>query len=438
MHVVFLGINYWPDETGIAPFTTGRCEYLASRGHQVTVLTGFPYYPGWKIPESYRGHLTSREERNGVNILRSWLYVPGQVNAARRILHEASFIASSFLRAITGKVRPRPDVLVATTPPLALSLSAMLLARIWKVPFVQHVPDLQPDAAVDLGMLRPGRLTNFLYGIERTGYRRAALVSTLTEAMRDKILSKGIAPEKVVLFPDWARSELFQVPANEGGAQFRRSLGIGNELLVVHAGNMGVKQGLEVILGAAQRSREDRNIKYLLIGDGSVRQQLEERAKSLRLDNLSFVPLLPDDQFLDMLAASDISLVTQQQSVADIVFPSKVITLMSSARAIVASVSPGSEVARVLKQADAGVLVAPEDPGALLDAIIALRDDPKRRSELGARGRMFAERFWEKQRTLSALEAHLLAVAAKGKPSLLTEAVPMNKQLIVDSEEGRR
>ena len=251
MHVVLLGINYWPDETGIAPFTTGRCEYLASRGHQVTVLTGFPYYPGWKVPESYRGRLTSREERNGVNILRSWLYVPGQVNAARRILHEASFIASSFLRAMTGKVRPRPDVLVATTPPLALSLSAMLLARIWKVPFVQHVPDLQPDAAVDLGMLRPGRLTNFLYGIERTGYRRAALVSTLTEAMRDKILSKGIAPEKVVLFSDWARSELFQVPANEGGAQFRRSLGIGNELLVVHAGNMGVKQGLEVILGAA-------------------------------------------------------------------------------------------------------------------------------------------------------------------------------------------
>jgi len=438
MHVVFLGINYWPDETGIAPFTTGRCEYLASRGHQVTVLTGFPYYPMWRIPEHYRGRLFSSEERNGVTILRSWLYVPPQVNAMRRILHEASFIVSSALRAMTRKGTRQPDVLVITTPPLALNLSAILLSGIWKTPFVQHVPDLQPDAAVDLGMLRPGRLTNFLYRIERLGYRRAALISTLTEAMRDKVISKGVRPEKVVLFSDWARSELFQVPANGGGAQFRRSLGLGNELLVVHAGNMGVKQGLEVILGAAERSREDRSVRYLLVGDGSVRPQLEQRAKSLNLNNLTFVPLLPDDQFLDMLAASDVSLVTQQKSVADIVFPSKVITLMSSARAIVASVSPGSEVARVLKEADAGILVVPEDPAALLNAIVSLRDDPERRENLGAKGRSFAERFWEKRRTFSVLEAHLLAVAARGKPSPTVEAAPMKKQLVTESEEGPR
>ncbi len=435
MHVVFLGINFWPDETGIAPFTTGRCEYLASRGHQVTVFTGFPYYPAWQIPEPYRRHLVRREERNGVTIFRSWMYVPSQVSAARRILHEASFIASSALYALTR--RPRPDLLVVTTPPLALGLTAILLSRLWKVPFVQHVPDLQPDAALDLGMLRSGRLAGFLYAIERLGYRKAELVSTLTEAMRSKIIGKGVAPEKVVLFPDWARSELFKVPATGGGEAFRRSLGLGNELLVVHAGNMGVKQGLEVILGAAELSRGDSNIRYLLVGDGSVRQQLEQRANSARLDNLKFVPLLPDDRFLDLLAASDISLITQQKSVADIVFPSKVITLMSSARAIVASASPGSEVVRVLREADAGIMVAPEDPAALLSAIMALRDDPARRSRLGANGRMFAERYWEKQRTLSALESHLLRVAARGKSSLTLEAVPVSERLIADREESR-
>jgi colanic acid biosynthesis glycosyl transferase WcaI len=112
------------------------------------------------------------------------------------------------------------------------------------------------------------------------------------------------------------------------------------------------------------------------------------------------------------------------------VFPSKVITLMSSARAVVASVSPGSEVARVLREADAGVLVAPEDPGALMNAVIALRDDPARRSSLGSKGRMFAERFWEKQRTLSVLEAHLLEIAANGKSR--------SKQLVTESEESPR
>ncbi len=154
---------------------------------------------------------------------------------------------------------------------------------------------------------------------------------------------------------------------------------------------------------------------------------LNSEGKSLKLNNLTFMPLLPDDQFLDMLAASDVSLVTQQKSVADIVFPSKVITLMSSARAIAASVSPGSEVARVLKEAEAGVLIAPEDPSALLDAIVTLRDDPARRSSLGAKGRIFAECFWEKQRTLLVLETHLLAVAARGNSSPEVKAGAMDK-----------
>ncbi|HLX38837.1 MAG TPA: WcaI family glycosyltransferase [Candidatus Binataceae bacterium] len=433
MRIAFLGINYWPDETGIAPFSTGRCEYLAARGHRVTIFTGFPYYPAWRIPDAYRGPLFAREERNGVEILRSWLYVPSQVNAARRILHEASFIASSMLRAVARGMSAKPELLVVTTPPLALSLSAAMLSRLWKIPFVQHVPDLQPDAAMDLGMLKPGPMVDLLYRIERFGYRKAALVSTLTEAMRAKIISKGIAPEKVVLFSDWARSELFQVPMS-GGMEFRRSLGIGDELLVVHAGNMGVKQGLEVILGAAERSRGDRSISFLLVGDGSVREQLEQRAGGL--DNLKFLPLLPDERFLEMLAASDISLVTQQKSVADIVFPSKVITLMASARATVASVSPNSEVARVLRQADAGVIVAPENPAALLGAITALRDDPERRKQLGHNARAFAESFWEKERTLATLESHLLDVIGKGSSHRMYKPAAFN--VIANHEEGRQ
>jgi colanic acid biosynthesis glycosyl transferase WcaI len=151
-----------------------------------------------------------------------------------------------------------------------------------------------------------------------------------------------------------------------------------------------------------------------------------------------FAPLLPDDRFLEMLAASDVCLVTQQKSVADIVFPSKVITLMSSGRAIVASTSPGSEVSRVVREADAGILVAPEDPVALLGAISALRDQPDLRNRLGTNGRAFAERFWEKQRTLSILEAHLLEIASRGKSTAMLKAPPLNSQLIVNSEEGRQ
>ena len=218
MRVLALGINYSPDQTGIAPFTTGRCEYLAARGHQVRVCTGFPYYPAWRVRDADRGRLFAREAVNGVTVLRSYAYVPRRVTAARRILHEASFVASASLRALIG---PRPDVLFVVSPPLGLALPAVLLSRLWGIPYVFHVADLQPDSALDLGMLPPGLLARALYLVERLAYRRAALVTTLTDAMRRRIVAKGIAEAKVVLASDWADPALFSIPLRGGGEAFR-------------------------------------------------------------------------------------------------------------------------------------------------------------------------------------------------------------------------
>jgi colanic acid biosynthesis glycosyl transferase WcaI len=154
MRLLMLGINYWPEETGIAVFNTGRCEYLASRGHDTTMCTGFPYYPRWLIDDAYRGRLVARETRNGVRIFRSWLHVPTRVTTVRRVIHEASFVVSSCLRAL---VAPPPEVLVTVSPPLGLVLSSIVLSRVWGVPYVFHVPDLQPDAASISGCFDRGR-----------------------------------------------------------------------------------------------------------------------------------------------------------------------------------------------------------------------------------------------------------------------------------------
>jgi len=210
--IAVLGINYWPDETGIAPFTTGKCEYLASCGHVVTAFTGMPYYPAWKVPHNYRRRFSIQENKSGVLIVRSWLYVPKRLNSVKRIVHEASFVTSAFLRSLGSGGKNRPDLLIVITPPLALGLAAFVLSRKWKIPFIQHVADLQPDAAVDLGMLSPTGFTRVLYAIERLSYKKATAVSTLTASMREKIIEKGIEPEKVILSPDWARPELFSIP----------------------------------------------------------------------------------------------------------------------------------------------------------------------------------------------------------------------------------
>jgi colanic acid biosynthesis glycosyl transferase WcaI len=410
MRILMLGINYWPEETGIAVFNTGRCEYLAARGHDVTMCTGFPYYPQWRVDDRYRGRLFARETRNGVRILRSYLYVPRRVTTLRRIVHEASFVASSCIRALGGR---RPDILITESPPLALALSSVLLSRFWGVPYVFHVSDLQPDAAVDLGMLSNGRVTRVLYGLERLAYRRAGLVATLTPAMRARILTKGIAPEQVTVFPDWTEPDLFDLPLEGGGTVARERLGLDGAFLVVHAGNMGVKQGLDVVLGAAERSRDHRDLLYLLVGDGAVRGSLEDRARKQKLDNVRFVPILPTPMFYELLSTSDVTLVTQQRVVADILFPSKVRTMMAAGRPVVASLNASSEVARVVTDAGAGVVIPPEDPGALLDAILELRDGRGRRREMGVQGRLYARAHWNPEAILPEMERELLRVAGR-------------------------
>jgi len=349
-----------------------------------------------------------REHRNGVDIYRTWIYVPTQVTALRRILHEGSFISASFLAA-TG--RSRPDVIFAVSPPLGLAASAVVLGRTWGVPYIFHVADLQPDAAVDLGMLRSRTIVSLLYRLERLAYRNAAMVSTLTGAMREKIIQKKISPSRVILVSDWSQPELFGVPLVGGGQSFRRQDGIGDRFVVSHSGNMGVKQGLQVVLHAAEIARDRHpELLFLLVGDGAMKPKLQETARRRGLSNVVFLPILPGKLFRDMLAASDLCLVTQQRSVSDIVFPSKTLTLLSAGRPIIASLSKGSEVARVLRDTGAGVRTEAEDSEALLAAILDLRSQPQRRVAMGGNGRAYARQHCEKERALSVFERQLLKV----------------------------
>jgi colanic acid biosynthesis glycosyl transferase WcaI len=406
MRILLLSINYWPEQTGIGAFNTWRAEYLASRGHKVTVCTGFPYYPEWKIPREYAGKLASREERNGVTILRSWLWVPKRVSSLKRVAHEASFLATSFVRALgSGK----PDLLFVVSPPLGLGITANVLSRWWRVPYVFDVEDLQPDAAADLGML-PRPVLPVLYRMERVAYRHAALISTLTEGMRRRIVSKGVEAEKVAIFPMRADEELFKLGGAGEGKSFRREHGLEGKFLVVHSGNMGVKQGLEVVLEAAALLK-DGNIVFLMVGSGAMKAQLEERAAGLGLENVKFLPLLGEERFREMLATTDLALVTQQRTVSDIAFPSKTVTLLAAGCPVLASVSASSEVARVIEASEGGVVVKPEEPAILAQSIAELSRNAGRLSAMKARARRYAVEQWSPERVLPIMEAELVKAA---------------------------
>lgn len=417
MRILVLAINYWPEQTGIGAVLTRRCEYLTSVGHEVTVCTGMPYYPEWRIHPGYTGKLLSREEREGVTILRSWIWVPRKVTSTKRVLFEASFLASSLLRAVCSR---KPELLLVVSPPLGLALSAVLLSRLSKVPYVFDVQDLQPDAAADLGML-PRPAMPVLYRLEAMAYRNATAIATITEGMRQRIVAKGIPPSKVVVVPPPADSSLFAVGRSVRGMRFRNKHGLDGKFVVAHSGNMGVKQGLGVVLDVAVQVKEQHNVVFLLAGDGVMKSHLKSKAMALKLNNVRFLPLQEQEEFLQMLAAIDLALIVQQSTVSDIAFPSKTVTLLSAARPVGAAVSGNSEIGRVIRQSKAGVVTEPEDVEALASTIQDLFHDPKKRTAMGECGRRYALQHWDEARVLSNFESHLLEASGAPTPTLTEE-----------------
>ena len=411
MRILVLTIHYWPEQTGIGAVLTRRCEYLASLGHEVTVCTGMPFYPEWQIRTDYTGKLFFSEEHNKVTILRSWLWVPRTVTAVRRILLEASFLASSFLRAMRNR---KPDLLLVVSPPLGLALPAVLLSHWWNVPYMFDAEDLQPDAAADLGML-PQPVLPLLYRLEAMAYRNATLISTVTDGMRQRIIAKGIPASKVVVVPPAADTTLFNVGNGVKGDKFRNRYGLGCKFVVAHSGNMGVKQGLDVVLDTALQLREQRDITFLLAGDGAMKSHLQSRAQALKLDNVKFLSVQERTEFLQMLAAIDMALIVQQSTVTDIVFPSKTVTLMSAARPVVAAVGARSEIERVIRESGGGVVTEPENSDALASSVQDLSRDPERRSAMGECGRRYARQHWDEARVLSTFESHM--AKAGGEPA---------------------
>lgn len=411
MKILILSVNYWPEVTGIGAVTTYRAEYLAGAGHEVEVCTTFPYYPDWKVPPEYSGKLGLKEKRNEVQILRSYAYIPNPVKPLKRIVFEASFILGVTVRAL---MRKRPDLLLVVSPPLGLAATAILLSRLWSIPYVFDVEDLQPDSASDLGML-PKWAVRLLYKVENAAYRHARLVATLTPSMRQKIVDKGIAEDKVALLEPRMDDSFLDLRPEEGN-EFRRRYDLGDKFLVTHSGNMGVKQSLDVVLDAAALNRADDSLLFLCVGNGSDCERIKRRAAELSLKNVRFLPLLDEKDFRGLMAASDVCLVTQQQSVSEVAFPSKIVTYLGAGRPMIASVNPECEVARITRESGAGRVVEAENPQALLEAVRELRNADLRKA--GENARAYACMRWSSERVLGHLERSLTMAAGSPMSSL--------------------
>lgn len=388
MRVIVWGINYAPEFIGIAPHSVALCEFLRGIGHEVEMVTSFAYYPTWQKQAEDRGPLYRTDLANGVPVHRCWHFVPAKVSALKRILHEGSFVFTSTLRALTLE---RPDVYVVVSPPLLLGVAAWLAGK-WKgAPFVFHVQDMQPDAAVGLRMLKPNWFTRALYGLEAFAYRHAARVSGITRGMLKAFRGKGVPESKLVYFPNAIDLESDERRPARG--DFRKRHGIAeDDFLGVYAGNLGMKQGLEVLLQAAPLMR-DRRIQLLICGDGAQREVLAARAREMKLPNFIMVPLQAAPDYRALLADADVCFITQQAGAGNSFFPSKLLGLLAESKPVVTVAAPESELALALVEGNFGVNVPPGRPQELADLLDALANDPQRLAGYGAAGRRYVEQF---------------------------------------------
>ncbi|HEX2101670.1 MAG TPA: glycosyltransferase, partial [Candidatus Synoicihabitans sp.] len=316
MRLTIWGINYAPEPIGIAPFNTDLAEYLAEQGHEVTVVTSFPYYPNWSRRAEDRGQLFRSERAARVSLKRCWCYVPRRVTSLKRMAHELSFVWCSLLRVL---LLPRPDLMIVISPPLGLGVAAWIASRLRRTQYIFHVQDLQPDAAVSLGMVKKGAGVRFLYGLERFAYAKAAVVSGISRGMMTAFWSKGLAHAKTALVPNWLRSKAEPTGAESASAEAAKArFGIApDDLLCVYAGNLGRKQNLGVLLDAARAIATAavtpgvRRVRFLVAGDGAGREALEVSLRENPTDNLTLLPLLDEPDYRQLLAAADVALITQ-------------------------------------------------------------------------------------------------------------------------------
>ncbi|ROZ63281.1 glycosyltransferase WbuB [Kocuria soli] len=407
MRILIIGLNYAPEPTGNAPYTTALARGLVERGHTVTVLTGYPHYPEWRIAEGYTGRRQT-ELIDGVRVHRFRHMVPSQGGTgAARLLMELHF----GLRAAFSRW-PHSDVVLTVSPALFSSGIALVRARltgrsgraIW-------VQDLYSKGAEELNgsVRRSRRLLKWLEGKVLGQAQSVAVIHPRFAA--HVIESLGFPSQGVVVHRNWSHLRTVSSPVDRAAVRAKHGWGDGDRI-ILHAGNMGAKQDLENVVEAARRAQvQGSSVHFVLLGSGSRRAALEELGQGV--ENLHFLPPQDDRRFQEILHSADALLVNEQPGLREMAVPSKLTSYFRTGLPVLAAVEPDGTTAQEVLEARAGVVVPPGDPSLLLQAAQDLTADAVRCQALGANGLRHAEENLTQSSALARNEAWLRQLAVR-------------------------
>lgn len=401
--------QYYPPETGAAPARAAHfARALARAGHEVRVLTGLPNHPSGEIQPDYRGLGRMTESLDGITVERVWLHATPRKTAWTRLWNHLTFAGSAFPVALSG---PKPDVVFATTPPLFLGITAWIASRLRGAHLVLDCRDDWPQAAVALGELRPGPVTSALGALALFLQRRAARVIGVTPGMMREFEKRGIDSGRLELITNGADTELF-TPAQPAAAAPNH-----RPVTVLYAGTHGLVHGMEALIDAAERLDHRDDLRFVFVGDGVAKPELERRVAQAGLKHVEFHPSLPPDQLVARIRDADVCVATTRaHAFCGETIPVKLFDYLACGRPVVAAVS--GDAAEVVRRSGGGIVVDPGNGEAMANAIEELIADPLRRQEFGRSGSDFVQQHYSRRAAGQRLERLLLEVdrLARGRP----------------------
>lgn len=385
LHVLVVSLVFPPDSVSTAQIVGDLVADLGGSGVTVTVLTTIPHYNPSEDVSSLRrwfGRLVQRSDWAGASVYHCAMPRKGASVLARL----ASWLWFHLASTVIGVLVRRPvHVIFAPSPPLTIGLSAWILGLVHRAPYVYNVQELYPDIAVAVGALRPGIFLRMALWIERFVYARAAVVTAIADRMAERLRAKGVPEERVVVIPNFVDVEHLR-PAPKDNA-FSREMGLAGRFVVTYAGNLGPAQGLDFVLDAAALLVDETRIRFLVIGEGIAREQLQRRIAAELLINCRLLPYQPYSRMLEIYAASDLSLVPQAQDIGSDAIPSKVYRIMACGRPVVALTTGESDLARLIEESGGGLIVSSRNPADLAATIRTALHEPQRLGVMGDAGR---------------------------------------------------
>jgi colanic acid biosynthesis glycosyl transferase WcaI len=409
MRIMIFGLYYEPDLGPSAPLSTMLCENLVKLGHQVTIITRVPHYPSGRVPAGFRGKWFWKSVENGVNVIRVAL---PSVDRSKLPLRMWQFLCYQIGATLAG-LGKQYDVVISSGPSLEVWLPFAYMVVLRRKPAIYSVYDVYPNVGVTLGIFRHKPVIALVSSMERFCLNNATVVRVISDSFRPELRAMGVPDEKIIHVYDWVDTALVH-PLPRDNA-FAREHDLMGKFVVLYAGNLGLSQGLEHILTSAATVDDHKDICFVFVGDGANRERLVAETEQRHLKNVKFIPFQPRQRISEVLASADVSLVSLQRGIGLGSVPSKTLSILASGRPMIACIDEGSEAWNLIKRAEAGLVVPPENPSALVEAILTLKNDPELCKRMGLNGRSWAENNHSPQTGAKRIEKILLEITSSKK-----------------------